>query len=361
MKANKFFYLLLLPLCMGMMACGGDDGDDPNPTPDTPNNPDIKEEIIQKLMNHKWKGSETEYSEYSYGSSVYTQTWTVYFISDNKGVMHWTAVDKDSSLGTDRSEGDSKFSYSVSGNKIQLYGNSNFCFEYYGDFLMEGETMFSPQSLDSSDKIYLLSFAENYGCPDGNHPHMIDLGLPSGTKWACCNLGENAPAEFGQHYFAWAETTEKNAFVYQNYDFYDEGAWDWYADIWWSDIAGTEYDAATAKWGTPWQMPTQEQFEELISKTSSSELTIDREYGRLFMGKNGNSIFLPAAGYVDDFYVGKHETGYKGQGYIGSYWSSTGYNHAESWVLYFEEGKSVYASKYYADRYVGHPIRPVCQ
>lgn len=50
-------------------------------------------------------------------------------------------------------------------------------------------------------------------CPDDNHPHLIDLGLPSGTKWACCNVGAHAPEENGGFY-AWGETSEK--------DYYDD-------------------------------------------------------------------------------------------------------------------------------------------
>ena len=46
----------------------------------------------------------------------------------------------------------------------------------------------------------------NTTCPDGNHPHLIDLGLPSGTKWACCNIGAITPEGYGE-YYRWAETT----------------------------------------------------------------------------------------------------------------------------------------------------------
>ncbi|MBR2192647.1 MAG: hypothetical protein IJ910_04970 [Bacteroidaceae bacterium] len=46
-------------------------------------------------------------------------------------------------------------------------------------------------------------------CPDDHHPHLIDLGLPSGTRWACCNVGADAPESYGGFY-AWGETTEKD-------------------------------------------------------------------------------------------------------------------------------------------------------
>lgn len=53
-------------------------------------------------------------------------------------------------------------------------------------------------------------------CPDENHPHAIDLGLPSGTKWACCNIGASHPEESGGFY-AWGETTNKNDFLWATY------------------------------------------------------------------------------------------------------------------------------------------------
>ncbi len=66
-----------------------------------------------------------------------------------------------------------------------------------------------------------LYFTNDF-CPDGNHPHVIDLGLPSGTKWACCNVGANSPSERGD-YFAWGETSPKTAFGEYNYKWYIAG------------------------------------------------------------------------------------------------------------------------------------------
>ena len=37
-------------------------------------------------------------------------------------------------------------------------------------------------------------------CPDEGHPHLIDLGLPNGTLWACCNVGANSPEDIGGYY-----------------------------------------------------------------------------------------------------------------------------------------------------------------
>ena len=81
-----------------------------------------------------------------------------------------------------------------------------------------------------------VSFAISYfSCSDSHHPHAIDLGLPSGTKWACCNVGATTPERYGG-YYAWGETGEKTSYYESNYGYYNTSTG--YADIG-SDIAGT--------------------------------------------------------------------------------------------------------------------------
>lgn len=122
-------------------------------------------------------------------------------------------------------------------------------------------------------------------CPDENHPHLIDLGLSSGTKWACCNIDANTPGQYGNRY-AWGETTSKNDFNWSNYKYS-------YNNIG-TDISGTQYDVAHEKWGGSWRMPTKEQFEELLNNTTSEWFVTKKNViGRKFIGKNGNMIFLP--------------------------------------------------------------------
>ena len=93
-------------------------------------------------------------------------------------------------------------------------------------------------------------------CPDNRHPHLIDLGLPSGTKWACCNLGADKPEAYGG-YYAWGEIEEKTFYNEVTYQ-YSTGE-DTDGDGWYdknrsyknlgSDIASTQYDVAHVKWG----------------------------------------------------------------------------------------------------------------
>ena len=134
-------------------------------------------------------------------------------------------------------------------------------------------------------------------CPDNNHPHMIDLGLPSGTKWACCNVGASKPEEYG-NYYAWGETNTKSTYNTDTYLFYDSST-DTYFDLG-RDIAGTKYDAATVNWSASWCMPNWNQCYELCEETTIKQAIVNGVNGRMFIGKNGKSIFLPAAGGYPD-------------------------------------------------------------
>ena len=162
-------------------------------------------------------------------------------------------------------------------------------------------------------------------CPDQNHPHSIDLGLPSGTKWACCNVGASAPEGYG-NYYAWGETSPKSVYNDVTYSYYTgqdtngDGLIDRNFSVVniGSDIAGTDYDAATANWGSPWRMPTKAQCDELRNNCSSTWTTQNGVNGRKFTGPNGGTIFLPAAGrrWDSDLYYA---------GSSGDYWSSSLY------------------------------------
>jgi surface protein len=132
-------------------------------------------------------------------------------------------------------------------------------------------------------------------------PEAVDLGLPSGTLWATCNVGATKPEEIGGRY-AWGETEEKTRYREDNYLYNGQ-------DIG-SDIQGTEYDVAHVKWGNPWQMPTRNQFQELRDNCTMEHTTLNGRDGYKFIGSNGNSIFLP----VDDNLP-------NGMGH--AYWSST--------------------------------------
>jgi len=194
-------------------------------------------------------------------------------------------------------------------------------------------------------------------CPDANHPHMIDLGLPSGTKWACCNVGASAPEQYG-NYYAWGETLSKSVYNELTYlyftgrDVNGDGVYDLDFSVLveiGSDIAGTVYDVATTNWRAPWKMPSLAQCQELLNKCTSEWTTQNNVRGTKFTGPNGGSIFLPAA------CNSSNPTGGGCQ-----YWSSALYesNTRYAWLIYnYPHGAGVRIS--YDWRYGGKSVRPV--
>jgi len=154
-------------------------------------------------------------------------------------------------------------------------------------------------------------------CPDNNHPHAIDLGWPSGTKWSCCNLGAITPEGRGDPY-AWGETVTKDVFKFENYSLIEQVE----NTPWWRcidigrDIAGTEYDAARAQWGGSWQMPSKSDWDELDGKNVQTWVVHNGVPGRKYIGYNGNTIFIPATDR-GEFYPGQPPVSF------GYYWSST--------------------------------------
>lgn len=174
----------------------------------------------------------------------------------------------------------------------------------------------------------------------------IDLGLPSGTKWASCNVGANKPEEYGD-YYAWGETTTKKEYTYDNYLYYKNGK---YLNIG-ADISGTQYDVARAKWGGKWRIPTKDEVEELVDNCKYEWTTLNGVKGGKFTGPNGNSIFFPAAGYRwdGDLYD---------SGEYGNFWSSSQHPDYSGFAygLGFYSGGTGWSSD---DRGQGQSVRPV--
>ena len=184
-------------------------------------------------------------------------------------------------------------------------------------------------------------------CPDSNHPHIIDLGLPSGTKWACCNVGASNPEEYGDR-FAFGETETKEVYNRETYIHYD-GSANTYHDLG-ADIAGTQYDAATVNWKAPWRMPSIMQCQELLDNCTSEWTTQNGVKGRKFTGPNGGTIFIPATGYA----VATH---LYGVGTLGNYWLST-FNNEDGAGSFGLVSGGVHWDFVY-DRYRGQSVRPV--
>ena len=141
-----------------------------------------------------------------------------------------------------------------------------------------------------------------------NGHDWVDLGLPSGLKWATCNVGASSPSDYGD-YFAWGETSTKSSYTYDN-SITDGNKI--------GNIAGNPtYDVAHAEWRGCWRLPTEKEFQELLDNCEWEWTTQDGNKGyKVTSKKNGNSIFLPAAG-------GRAGWSSNRQGTHGLYWSAT--------------------------------------
>lgn len=168
----------------------------------------------------------------------------------------------------------------------------------------------------------------------------IDLGLPSGTLWGDRNLGADAPENFGD-YYRFGETVPFTAESLP-FEYKDLGG-----DF---EIGGTEHDAATVRLGPDWQMPTEEQINELHFCCTGQWETVNGIQGLRVTGPNGNSIFLPLAG-------GLNRSGkISGVGELGCVWSSSFLGSKTGALLFF---MSRYWNSDNCDRAYGYPVRPV--
>ena len=176
----------------------------------------------------------------------------------------------------------------------------------------------------------------------------VDLGLPSGTKWANANIGASTPDAPGE-YFAWGEINAKNNYDVQSYAHFRDGTLQNIGD----NIAGTEYDVAFMKWGGKWRMPTARQFEELTTECTWDWEERDDSYGYKVTGPNGNHIFLPAVGNR----CGTDLPGNDMESY-GNYWTATANGIGNSWSCSFTEGAAPRIEKN-GYRPYGLSVRPV--
>lgn len=181
---------------------------------------------------------------------------------------------------------------SVAKSKVKLYEYIRFKDDsevYYGE-----------------PKEFELSHTDK-SCPDSNHPHWIDLGLPSGTQWRCCNEGASTPEAYGGYY----------------------------------------------TFGQVSSAPTLEQIRELFNNCSYEWTTQNGVKGEKFTGPNGGTIFLPAAGYRWDggelYHVGSY----------GAYWSSTPNVENYGYGLYFDSGGAGWGNYYGSYDRHWQSVRPV--
>lgn len=175
-----------------------------------------------------------------------------------------------------------------------------------------------------------------------NDHEYVDLGLS--VKWATCNVGASSPSDYG-NYYAWGETNAKNEYTVSNSNTHGKSI---------ENIAGSiSYDVARANWNGTWRLPTKAEFQELIDKCTWTWITQGGHVGYKVAGKNGKSIFLPAAGW-------RYGTTLNHVGERCYYWSATP---VES------DQQSAYSLSFYSGcrrvhwyyRNLGHSVRPVTE
>ena len=189
----------------------------------------------------------------------------------------------------------------------------------------------------------------------------VDLGLPSGIKWASYNVGASAPEEFGGFY-AWGETEIKSEYTWETYKWYNisydliimitKYCTNYGTVVDNKTVLEPEDDVAHVKWGGDWRMPTEAEQQELIDECTWVWTTLNGVKGSKETGPNGNSIFLPAAGYRDGTDV--HSRGISGYYLSGSLDSGNNY---DAYFLYFNSSEYEWSNGGY--RYGARAVRPV--
>lgn len=164
-----------------------------------------------------------------------------------------------------------------------------------------------------------------------NGHSWVDMGLPSGIKWASCNIGADRPYDSGS-YFSWGETLTKS-----RYDSYN----------------GTYHDVAQVIWGEDWMVPTEEDFVELMEEcTWTWDMLNGRAGYKVTSKSNGSSIFFPASGLYDGNEL-------VDPGFSGNYWSSTSNDDKtdRAYSLQLAQGECTISRN--SHKYIGMPVRPV--
>ena len=189
-----------------------------------------------------------------------------------------------------------------------------------------------------------------------NGHEYVDLGLPSGLKWATCNIGADKPEDYG-NYYAWGETETKTEYNHNNYTYLTNQI---------TDISGTHYDVARNKWGSTWRMPTYNEMQELINYCTWETRVISKGVrGCKVTGPNGNTLFFPCAGGYSISGLGFDELD-------GYYWTSTPGNNNDNtydnkiyytYFLSFSSITTISLIDYTRNACVdcGHTIRPVSE
>ena len=201
---------------------------------------------------------------------------------------------------------------------------------------------------------------------NNNGFEFVDLGLPSRTLWATCNVGADKPTDYGQ-YFQWGDTIGYMANEIETGDGQKKFTWN---DYKWNpsgdgrtftkythtgEMVELEDDAANVNMGGDWHMPSSDQIRELIDNTIVTWIALDNgTSGMKFTSKkdDSRSIFIPAAGYAWDGSVDDN-------GEYGLIWScalSTSHINNGQYIYLISKDASLYDKQ---GRGYGFPVRGV--
>lgn len=216
----------------------------------------------------------------------------------------------------------------------------------------QNDSIVNPSNNGENDSI-----ADNSGTLNGHD--YVDLGLPSGTLWATCNVGADSIGDYGDR-FAWGETSPKEAYNWQTYKYTNDDKWVLKYCVNNHGTHNGEYgfedllteleaidDAATVNWGDGWRTPTADDWRELRDNCFHDTIVLNNVRGHLIKSPNGNSIFLP----VEEIYP-----------VFAYYWSSTlntDYGPYYAFIYrfkFFDNDHGMSAT----ERYRGCAVRPVC-
>lgn len=172
----------------------------------------------------------------------------------------------------------------------------------------------------------------------------VDMGLPSGNKWATMNIGATDTLDAGLH-FSFGATISKEELV-ENGEYGMSFASAMSGDVL-DNIAGTDNDVAHVRWGGKWRMPTKEDYEELFMHCSYYYKVINEKGGYLVKAKNGNRLFLPNTGH-----------------FLGNEFSPGGVHNGYYWTATYPIGLRFFKSKEIVlksiDSYHGMAVRAIC-
>lgn len=195
-----------------------------------------------------------------------------------------------------------------------------------------------------------------------NGHEYVDLGLPSGLKWATCNVGASKPEDDGD-YYAWGETETKSNYAWKTYKWCNGSENTMtkyctkkkYGTVDNKTVLEPEDDVAHVQWGGSWRMPTRAELDELKKKCKWKRTTVNGIDGVKVTGPNGNSIFLP--------YTGWREDGMQIPGSLGYYWSSSLHSSNSKYaynlcIVIIGGDRGTFLRDY---RYLGRTVRPVSE